>query len=64
MKTDIQVMIQEMSGALPGTAEYFSKYQAGLKEVCDTLPNNIIEEYRLQAREWNEAKPPVQVQQA
>jgi hypothetical protein len=64
MKAEVRAVIEDLSGAQPGTAKYFSKYQAGLKEVCDSLPEDVKEEYTLNAKEWNEKKPPVEVQQA
>ena len=63
MKAQIQEAVQELSGALPGTQEYFSKYQEGLKRICDELPLDIIEEYKLAAKSWNDEKPPAEVQQ-
>jgi hypothetical protein len=63
MKAEIQEAVEELSGALPGTREYFSKYQEGLKIICDRLPPDVIEQYKLAAKSWNEEKPPAEVQQ-
>ena len=63
MKEEIQEVVERLSGALPGTAEYFSKYQEGLKEICDGLSKDCIEDYRLLAESWNKVKPAARVQQ-
>lgn len=63
MKDEIQEVVERLSGALPGTAEYFSKYQEGLKEFCDNLSKDCIEDYRLIAETWNKRKPAARVQQ-
>jgi hypothetical protein len=64
MKAQIQELVKELFSALPSTQEYFSKYQEGLKMVCDRLPAEVIEEYKLHAKLWNDQKPPAEVQQA
>ena len=63
MKLEIQEAVEALSGALPGTQEYFSKYQEGLKRICDEFPMDVIDEYKLAAKSWNEEKPPAEVQQ-
>jgi hypothetical protein len=64
MKDELEELIKELSGALPGTQEYFSKYQAGLKMICDGLSTDVVDEFRLVAKEWNAGHPPAKVQQA
>jgi hypothetical protein len=63
-KGEVEEETRALSGASPGTREYFAKYQAGLNAVCDRLTGEELEEYKATAREWNERTPPKEIQRA
>jgi hypothetical protein len=63
-KGEVEDETRALSGAIPGTREYFSRYQAGLNAVCDRLTDEEVEEYKAMARDWNERMPPKEIQRA
>jgi hypothetical protein len=63
-KEELEDKVRTLSGSAPGTTEYIAKYQAGLKNLCDEMSDEDIEEYRMTAKEWNEQAPPEEVQRA
>jgi|ERR1700691_1771944 hypothetical protein len=64
MKQELEEEVRTLSGSIPGTPEYFAKYQAGLKVLCESLDDDELEQYMKMAKEWNERMPPKEIQRA
>lgn len=61
-KAELEGLVRELSSAEPGTSAYFSKYQAGLRTICDELTDDEVDEYKALVKTWNEETPPKKIQ--
>ncbi|KIM35992.1 hypothetical protein M413DRAFT_14215 [Hebeloma cylindrosporum] len=60
-KEAIEKNVRTLSGAAPGSKEYFEKYQQGFKMVKDTLPAEKLARYQRATEEWEEKGYPEEV---
>jgi hypothetical protein len=63
-KEDLEDEVRRVSGSIPGTTQYFAKYQASLKVLCDSLTDDELKYYTATAKEWNERMPPKDIQRS
>jgi hypothetical protein len=61
-KDAVAAQVKEISGAEPGSQEYFKEFQTGLTEYCNGLTREQKDAAKATAREWNENGPSAEVQ--
>jgi hypothetical protein len=62
-KAEVEEICREETQALPGTQEYIAGYQKALAKVVEDLDEEELSEFQDMVKEWNENKPPPEMQQ-
>jgi hypothetical protein len=59
---ELTSIVKELSGAEPGSKDYLSHYQEGVKKLWDTISSDDQELLREETEKWNSEAPPADVQ--
>lgn len=62
LKENLEDEVRMLSGSVPGTSEYFAKYQPALRNICEGLTDERKKRYEKIAKDWNEEMPPKEIQ--
>src|ERR1700733_7004057 len=62
LKTQVEELCKDKTGASPGTKEYIAGYQTALKEGVDDLSAEDRQRYEAMAEDWTNRSPPIEVQ--